>query len=314
MVSKYKILLLVISILILAAIVLYADPYTVFLTLSKADFLFVLFAFIISNIAICIQVLKWNILLKGINFKELFPIQLLGITISNFTPGKASEPIKAILLKLKKGTPVSETLPSIIWERIMDITVIVILALFAIQILTQAEILFLSIASIAVLIILICLLFLILYNKKFGLRVFKILVKFPILNRLTIKFLETFYKSKIKNSKLLFSFILSVLTWLLYGFVFYFSLLALGINLSPLLLSGILALSIIIGVLSSLPGGIGSTDVVMVLLLSLVGVENIIAVSSVLIARFLSLWYGIFLGGLSFIYLGKKIKMKDIFK
>jgi len=315
MVSKYKILLFIFSILIVIIIVSYANPYNIFLTLTKANSLFIFFAFLVSNLGICTQVLKWKVLLKDVSFKELFPIQLLGITISNFTPGKIGEPIKSLILKMKKGIDVSENLPSIIWERVLDIIVIICLSLFTIQsIIAQSSIFIFSILCISVFVILIFLLFLILYKKSFGSKIFKIVRKFPIFKNLTTNFLETFYKNKISTYRILYSLTLSLTTWLLYGIVVYFSFLALGISLSPLLLTGILTLSIIIGVASSLPGGIGSTDAVMILLLGLIGIENTIAVTGVLVSRFLSLWYSIFLGGLSFIYLSKDIDMKKLLK
>lgn len=313
--SKYKMSLLSLSIILLIAIIWYANPYLVYTTLIKADPLLIIAAFLASSASICTLALKWKVLLKGITFKEIFPIQMLGVTISNFTPGKASEPIKAVILKARKGTAVAETLQSIIWERIMDLVIIILLSLFAIQMVTLRSNLFLpSIISLGVLSGLIVVLLAILHSKRFGFWIFKILIKFPILKRMTKEFLERFYSNHVDKTRLVYSFALSLVTWLLYGVVTYLSFLALGVNMPFLLVMGVFTLSTIVGVVSFLPGGIGSTDAVMILLFTLSGVDSTMAVTGVLISRFLSLWYSIFLGGLSFVYLSKKIDIKNILK
>jgi uncharacterized protein (TIRG00374 family) len=313
--SKYKIMLLSLSIILLIAIVWYANPYLVFTTLMKADPLLIIAAFLVSSVSMITLVLKWKVLLKNTTFKELFPVQMLGVTISHFTPGKASEPIKAVILKAKNGSPVSETLQSVIWERIMDLVIIILLSLFAIQMVTlRSNLLLPSVLSLGILSALIVVLFVILYSRRFGFWVFKILIKLPVLKRMTKEFLEKFYSNRVGRIKLLYSFVLCLITWLLYGAVTYISFLALGVHIPFLLILGIFTLSVIVGVASFLPGGIGSTEAVMTLLLTLSGVDSAIAVTGVLISRFLSLWYNIFLGGLSFVYLSKKIDIKNILK
>ena len=89
----------------------------------------------------------------------------------------------------------------------------------------------------------------------------------------------------------------------------YLVFLAVGIELSPLMLASIFALATLIGFITALPGGIGSTDVVMAVFLGYFGVEKSMAVAGILLARFLSIWYINLLGGISLIYLIKKLKI-----
>lgn len=313
--KRYRIFLLGISIAILIAIVWYANPLLLLSILVKADMRFIVLALFVSSLSVCLRVLKWKILLKNIGFFELLPIQMLGITISNFTPGKIGEPLKAILLKMRKGMAVSESLPSIIWERIIDILILIILSLFAVQLISfESKLFLLSFISVGIFIALISLLLVILYNKKIGTRVFVFLKKLPLLNGMSESFMETFYKSKIKKRRLLICASLTAIPWLFEGVVLYLSFLALGINTNPIILSGIIALSILIGVASFLPGGIGSAEFAMIILLGLIGIENAMVVAAVFLYRFLSLWYGVFIGSLSFVYLSKKIDMKNLSK
>jgi len=118
---KYKLLMFLVSIIILAAVIVYSNPLAVADKLVTSDYRFVFLAFCISVFAISLGVLKWNILLNKVGYFELYPVQVLGYAVSNFTPGKAAEPAKAIVLKMRSNVPVAFSLPSIIWERIMDV-------------------------------------------------------------------------------------------------------------------------------------------------------------------------------------------------
>ena len=309
--AKKRILLIGLSIAILIGIILYADPVLLLSILSKSDLKYVILAFIVANISMSLRVLKWRVLLKNVGFLELFPVQIFGMAASNFTPGKIAEPTKAVILKMKKGTAVSKTLPTVIWERIMDILVIIMFSLIAIPFLTQAFLLISSI-SIALFLGLIITFLIILYKKNIGIRVFNFIRRFPILKRISKDFIKTFYKSKIEKKRLIGCFLLTIIPWFFEGVVLYLSFLALGINSNPLLLAGVVALSLLIGIASSLPGGLGSTEAVMVIILGIIGIESTIGIAGIMLARFLTFWYGAFAGALCFFYLSKKIDLSAL--
>lgn len=308
-----RLIFLGISFLIIASIVLYSNPALLVSELARVNFTFIALGLMISTISIIFRVLKWNVLIKDVSFTELFPVQTLGITISNFTPGKIAEPVKAILLKLRKGVPVSVSLHSIIWERIFDLTVAILMSLMAVHLLaSNSKFFFIGFLSIGIFVFLIALLFVILYNKKIGMKVFRLVTKLPVLNRLKENFMTAFYENRLKTTSLIKSFLLTIVPWLLEGVIFYFAFLSLGIETSPFVLSGIIVLSVLIGLVSMLPGGLGSTEFVMIILLELIGLRGTTAITGMLIYRFMSFWYGAFIGGLSFIYLSRKIDLKNI--
>jgi uncharacterized protein (TIRG00374 family) len=64
---------------------------------------------------------------------------------------------------------------------------------------------------------------------------------------------------------------------------------------------GIYAMSVVIGVLSFLPGGLGSTEAAMLILLSTSGVGQEDALATTLICRFATLWFAVALGALAMI-------------
>ena len=309
---KFKIAMLGLSIVILAAIVAYSNPAALAGLLAKSNYTFIFAGFLVSMAAILLGVLKWQVLLKGVGFRELVPVQILGFTISNFTPCKAAEPAKAILLKAVNGMSVSSSLSSVIWERVMDVIVLILFSVAAISTLSLGANFILAAFGVVVFFVIIVLSIGILYSARLGRRMFGFAKHFPVLKRLPDNFMDMFYKTRIKKAALAKSFIISFVTWFILGFVLYFSLLAFGVQVSPAILSGIVALSVVIGIASSLPGGLGATEVVMIFLLGLVGVDATIAAASALIFRLMTIWFVNVLGGFSFIYLSRKFDIKKL--
>lgn len=310
---KYKLAMLLISLVILAAVIAYSNPAALLGLLAASDYKFIFIGFFISLAAILLGVMKWRGLLKGVSFRELVPIQILGFTISNFTPGKAAEPAKAILLKAVKEVPISSSLASIIWERVMDVIVLILFSVAAISTLSLGSNFILAAFGVTVFVVIITISIGILYSERFGRKIFALAKKLPILRRLPDNFMNLFYRTRIEKSRLVQSFIISLVTWFILGFVLYSSLLAFGIEASPLVLSGIVALSVVIGIASSLPGGLGTTEVVMIFLLGLVGVEPTVAAAAALTFRLMTIWFVNIMGGFSFLYLSRKFDIKNIF-
>ncbi len=303
-----------ISVSILLAIVMYANPVVLVSLIIKSNYSLIIIGFGVAFLTMLLGALKWKVLLDGISFLELFPVQMLGYTLSNFTPGKAAEPAKAVLLKISKGIPISSSLTSIIWERLSDIFSLLIFSIIAISSLSvTSNFFFAGAASMVIFGGIIVVSFLVLYSKKFGMKIFKFVKKLPLLKRLPENFMDLFYKVRIKKRRIVKCFAIALITWFLEGFILYFALSAFGVSLNPLILAGIVALSVVIGIASSLPGGLGTTEVVMTFLLGLNGVESSIAIAATIMFRFMTIWFVNLLGGLSFFYLSKKFDIKNIF-
>ena len=311
---KYKIIMLLLSVVILLGIVVYANPIVLVGLWLKSNYLFLAAGFCAGFVALLLGVLKWKVLMKDVGFVELFPVQVLGFTISNFTPGKAAEPAKAVILKMVKGTPISSSLASIIWERVSDVFSLILLSAVAISSLSVTSNFFVAGAiSLLVFAAIIIVSFSVLYSRRFGVWLFKFVRRFPVLRKLPGNFMELFYKVTISRKRLFSAFALAIITWLLEGVVMYFALGAFGVYLNPLVLAGIVALAVVIGIASSLPGGLGTTEVVMVFLLGLQGVEGTIAVAAAITFRFMTIWMVNFLGGLCFVHLSRKFDVKSVF-
>src|SRR3989338_5283438 len=265
--------MILVGLVILSFVIWFSNPAKVADILAKSSLEYILMAFILVNINMIIRTYKWKVLLKRkISFKKLFPVQIFGMTLSNFTPGKVGEPIKALLLRSHNGTPVSEGLSSIIWERIADLVLLVLMVT----------------------------------HEHFGRRVFRFLTRFPIMKKLDKNFVDSFYRdARVSKKSFLTCFMITTVAWMLDSIILYLCLIAVVITINPLLIIGIIAFSALIGIASSLPGGIGSTEAVMIVLLTMLGADPIAAAAGVLVSRLISFWYGAGIGVLMFLHIAK---------
>lgn len=89
---------------------------------------------------------------------------------------------------------------------------------------------------------------------------------------------------------------LGLIAWFAEGYALYVVLDGMGADVPILLAAGIYGISIIAGVVSFVPGGLGGTELVMGSLLVLSGVDAPLAVSAVIICRVATLWFAVAIG------------------
>jgi len=89
---------------------------------------------------------------------------------------------------------------------------------------------------------------------------------------------------------------LGLIAWFAEGYALYVVLDRMGADVPVLLAAGIYGISIIAGVVSFVPGGLGGTELVMGSLLVLSGVDAPLAVSAVIICRVATLWFAVAIG------------------
>ena len=246
--------------------------------------------------------LRWNLLLKNsdidIPLKDNFMIFISGFALG-VTPGKVGELIKSQLLKNKFNIPRTKTAPLVIVERFYDFFAIAVISLFGILVFEYSIYIF-GILTIGITI------FLIVTSSE------KIFLKF--LNKIEkIKFLKNFSNELPKSFNVIqkstrgkifpLSITLSVIFWFLDSIIAYLTLLSFGIDIIDyFVLMSIYTSSIILGVISFLPLGIGVVEGSLVGFLSLNGIEFHLATAIVVFIRFFTRWIGVMAGfiGLKF--------------
>jgi len=217
------------------------------------------------------------------------------------TPGKAGETVRSLYLS-SHGVPYNKSLAMFFTERFLDVIVISILATFSLLSIDQYEHFI-----IPALFVILVLLFII--RSTLGGKILQF-------------FIHTLPKGKIKSTvsylllllnsarelltlkKLIPGLLLGFIAWSIQGVAFFFILQKMGVNLELSICMSIYAVSLLAGAISFVPGGIGTTEAVMGLLLLQFNVEPALAVAAPIISRISTLWFAVSLGLLSSSYLG----------
>ena len=242
---------------------------------------------------------RWHLLL--INSKIYIPkknslvIYLSGMALS-IIPGRVGELIKSQILKTKFGIPRSKTAPIIILEQLYTLIGLIIVSFFGIWLfeLGAYVIGFFTAALIFSLIVI--------SSKKNFDKLIGVFKKIKI----TSKFVEPLSSSHdiIKKSMsgpiVFYATALTVIFWLLEAISVYFVLLSFGIdNLEFLMIIPTYATSLMLGVLSFLPMGLGVVEGSLTSFFSLQGIEVSLALTLVIVIRLFTRWYSVAIGFLA---------------
>jgi len=305
---KKKVIPLILAIVIFAAWFYFSNPAKMLESIAGANVAFVLTAVTLTLVSISLKAFRWQTLLKGIKIRIPFSLAfssfISATAISLLTPGRMGEPVRGLILKKKNGTPFSETLPLIIIERVMDLIVALsfaIAGILTIGSMLSAEIQFFlklsAVVSAAALAVVLAALF----SEKFGRMLVGIFLKVPKTAKLKPKIehvAESFYVSsrKIKPVVIIPALALTILAWIIEGAILFFAIKSIGFDMSLIAAVEIISLVQIIGLVSSLPGGLGSVETVLTLLLLPFLLALPAASAATIIYRFASLWVGMAIG------------------
>ena len=300
---KKSLLLGILGIIAIYAIILIAFDVNI-ISEKINDFDFQYLPFIIPLIPLTwgVLFLRWNLLLKNsaidIPLKDNFMIFISGFALG-VTPGKVGELIKAQLLKNKFNIPRSKTAPLVIVERFYDFFAIAIISLFGILVFEYSIYIF-TILAIGIIIFLT-----ITSSEKLFLKFLQKIEKIKFLRNFSSELPKSFtiIQKSTRGKIFPLSIILSVIFWILDSIIAYLTLLSFGIDIIDyFVLMSIYTSSIILGVISFLPLGIGVVEGSLVGFLSLNGIEFPLATAIVVFIRFFTRWIGVMAGflGLKF--------------
>jgi uncharacterized protein (TIRG00374 family) len=217
------------------------------------------------------------------------------------TPAKAGETIRSLYLK-SHGVLFRHSLAMFFTERFLDVVVIALLASLSMLSVTEyGQFIFSS--------TLMLLLILPLLRSGIVIHILQrlaIIIRFHRLRRLVLylSWLLDAARNLLEWRMLYGGLLIGLLAWGIQGFAFYYILSSMQTGISWHIAMSIYAISLLAGALSFVPGGIGTTEAVMGVLLLNSGADTVIAVAAPLISRLSTLWFAVFLGMLSSLYLG----------
>ena len=239
---------------------------------------------------------RWQILLKNSNIiiplKSSFGIFISGFSLQ-FIPGEAGEFLKVQLLKNKFNITRSKTSPIIITEMFYNAIGLVVLSVTSIWFFEFTIYIFVVFS------ILLVLLFYLINNKKYFLKIINKFSKIRFFKKYaeatseSLEIIQNLTKGKV----LVYSVTLSIFFWFIECIAIHLLLSSFGINTIELLaLIPMYTSSIILGVVSFLPFGLGVFEGSLAGFMSLHGIHISISLTIVILARIITRWYSVFVG------------------
>ena len=289
-------LLIVIGIVLYIAFLIISDLNVISSQILEMDIQFLPYILLLAPLSWFVLFFRWHILLKNsqiiIPKKENFKIYMTGFAMSA-TPGKVGELIKAQLLHTKYGTPRKKTIAIILAEQfynLLGILFISLLGLFYFDF--SIYIVFFTGGLLSFSVIL-------LSSEKLFKKFIILISKFKFLKKYTPSLFDSYItlKKSIRGKVFVISSLLSISFWLIESLVVYVVFLSFDIkNFEFLQLAASYTTSIIIGVASFLPMGIGVVEGSLAGFFSYQGIELSLALTLVIFIRIFTRWYGVIVG------------------
>lgn len=245
---------------------------------------------------------KWHFYLHVVGVRNIRLDDSAAVFVSGFvlalSPGKAAEALKSVVLKGLTGAAIARTLPVVAAERLSDgLAVIILLAVSVGALAAEAywPVVFGSLAALGLLIV-------VLQMRPVCLWLLDGAGRLPLVRRLAGA-LRDFYASSyeiVRWRNLLIAVGLGTIANFLDGVGVYLILVGLGqpagvTTFFQALM--VISLSVVVGSLSALPGGLGAADLsIGVTLRTVIGLEAPVAGLATLLARFVQLWWGVIVG------------------
>lgn len=297
---------ILLGVVVVAGLSIYADFNKMVAVLRDFDWWLLppILLFTLFNYAL--RFYKWDVYLRligatGVPKRDSLLIFLSGLAMA-MTPGKVGELLKSYLLKQVRGTPISVSAPIVVAERLTDGVAMLVLASVGLFMFNYGTALLIGIAIFVVVFLFVF------QNRNLAGKLLSMGERLPVVSK-GIHHFHAFYESSyelFRLPNLLFGVGLGVVSWS--GEVIALLLVLLGLHIpfswTLLVISAfVLSASTLIGSVTLLPGGLGTTDASIAGMLQFlvpgqagVAVTESTAVAATLIIRFATLWFGVGIG------------------
>ena len=282
----------------------YQDHQQIVAAIGKVGVQGFLVLFLLPSFNYAMRYLRWNYFLKQLG-DEVGVWEGLMCYISGFalttTPAKAGEVVRSLYFKRRHGINYSHTLSCLLTERIMDALVSVLvgsLALYAFEKVRWVGVVF----TLCIIVVVVF----ISYNELFLRFVDRLrVIKLQAFNRLldSVPVFLARAKKLFRPKPFSIGMIIGLIAWSAEGLAFGLLVQTLGGEASLLLYMSIFCIALVVGALTFLPGGLGGTEVVLYMLTVASGLGSAEALTATLLIRLATLWYAVFLGLMSILWL-----------
>ena len=290
-------LLVVVSMIVLYIVFLIVSDFSVIrekIFDFKTDYLPIIL--LLAPLSWVIVFFRWHFLLKNSNIiipkKENFKIYMAGYAMS-VTPGKVGELIKSQFLKSKYGVSRKNTLPIIISEYFYHMVGVLVVSIIGVYYFEFS--LYIIILTSALIIITLTIISSETFFKKFV----NLISKRNFLKKYVSPISDShiILKKSTRGKIFIISSVLSIAFWLTEVLIVYFVFLSFNIlNFEFFKIAAIYTTSLILGMLSFLPMGVGVVEGSLAGFLNYEGIDISIALTLVILSRIFTRWYGVIVG------------------
>lgn len=228
---------------------------------------------------------RWNCLLKqqDIHYSQIqsFLVYLSSLYIGCVTPGRLGEFVKVLYLKSGKCISLSKGMSSVILDRLFDLYLLMILGVIG---LWKFDIMGKLSNTALFLLVVIVLAPLFVLNKQLARKLVNLLYYLTIIKKVKGNVEERFVDfydgiNQLISPRLLFSILLTCISYFIIFTQCYLILIAVGISINFITITLFMAISNLISFIPISISGLGTRDVTLIYLFSLIGLTSEIAVS-----------------------------------
>ena len=287
-----KFLLLFGFLIFYVVFIAYSDFQEFSVNISQFEFSYlpIILAFIFLGIIIrgTRQQLLYKQIEVFISFKTGILLYISGLSMI-VTPGGSGELIKSYYLKKNFGYPLAKTFPVVIMERLLDLAGIGGVLLIVGLLLGNYNIILLMLILLSV----VSLIFVSGKKEKLFNFLLSILEKIPILKKQATSFSESYQVfGELTSSKIMTKTLgLSFFVWMTDAIMIYFIFIGFNLNFDIIFSTFSMYSSLLLGVLTMVPAGVGVTEISFVEILKGEGVDTAVSTSLVILFRLVTIWF-----------------------
>ena len=280
------------------ALSLYVDLDRLVDAFEQFEWRYLFVALFLAAINYLIRYVRWHAYMGQLGVplagRESLVIFLAGLILS-VTPGKAGELVKAVMVNVRTGTPVSRAASAVFAERLTDFISLIFLAF--VGIFTSRQDPFLLASSLVVLLGFTALLGI--PRAVFG--VLDIVGRVPVLRRLHGPARTAYEGARclLSAKNLCRGVGLAVVAWFAECLGLYYVLVGFGSDVGVVQATFVYSFATVVGALTMLPGGVGPTEGSMSGLLVLRDVALPVAVGATFVIRVCTLWFAVGVGAVA---------------
>lgn len=306
--NKQNLLSFIIVFAILAFLILNANLEELISHIKRIKLTYFMIGILVFYLSFLPRFVRYKLLLKNIEInqklKNISEIYFLSWFANLITPAKLGDLYRSYLIKKNYGNKKSETLGATFVERLIDLTLLIILISIAGFLIIEESTSKNIKNTLLIAYLLIILLFAsIIFLKRFREKINKLV---PEKFKHIIPNFEKSVSTSVKKKNIIGILILTLIYWTLEISTLYFVALSLNVSLSPMLIVFVTLVSALTSIIPVTPSGAGAAEAGVTAALVFSGISYNLAFAIAIVHRSIDYWSGLITG--SIVYIKSKVK------